>query len=326
MALGADLNCFEWQNRSSDYLDGILIGAAKQESDEHVESCAECGDRHKHYRLIVSSINGQARSALPVPIRKSPFSASLPRLDPFSRRSRWERLPWFLRTGLEGAGIISAVLLVIVMVPRVRTIYERSIENRIDTLLRTEPGPMARSDDDAAAVPLGRGNMTGDSIRERQPGHADEFSSGESDSQEAVIDSGSADESESAEPVLGTDIRVGNAEIWRFNLKTDSPKEVRGKVVQILTDSKIPSATLGVGGVEAPGGIQFDILVTKETVPILKTRLEALGKTLMAAAIEAGNVAEPQSPRNQPFTWYKNKSRRSIPSGQARVVIWLSQL
>ena len=53
--------------------------------------------------LILTSIASQPRSALPVPIRKSPLAAALPRLDlRRMSRSRWEQVPWYIRTTVEG--------------------------------------------------------------------------------------------------------------------------------------------------------------------------------------------------------------------------------
>jgi predicted anti-sigma-YlaC factor YlaD len=92
------MNCFEWQNRASDYLDGMLMGAGKAEADAHLDGCRECLERYKHYRILVSSVATQPRSSLPIPIRKAPLAAVLPRLDfaTFSR-SRWEQVPWYFR-------------------------------------------------------------------------------------------------------------------------------------------------------------------------------------------------------------------------------------
>ena len=42
MAVEHGMNCFDWQNKCSDYLDGTMIGAPKKEADQHIERCAEC--------------------------------------------------------------------------------------------------------------------------------------------------------------------------------------------------------------------------------------------------------------------------------------------
>ena len=118
------MNCFDWQNRSADYLDGSMIGPLKRDADEHLDSCANCNEKHQHYRRILTSISSQARIALPIPIRKSPLSFILPRLDAIgTSSSRWDRTPWFIRTSVEGLGVAFLILGVIAMVPR----YEASM-------------------------------------------------------------------------------------------------------------------------------------------------------------------------------------------------------
>jgi hypothetical protein len=44
------------------------------------------------------------------------------------------------------------------------------------------------------------------------------------------------------------------------------------------------------------------------------------------AIAESDLGARGDSKSTDTFTWYKSKSRRQIPAGKARVVIWLSQV
>jgi hypothetical protein len=306
MALGVrvSINCFDWHNRSSDYLDGTLNGVLKKEADDHLEECQECSERHRRYRAILDSISSQPRSTLPVPIRKAPLSASIPRLEFHMRRSRWDRMPWFIRTGAEGLGIAFAILFVVAMVPRIRTLYEQSIERRLDTFIQNEPGLENEVPKELASAPLARGKQS-------VGGPEDEYSGENED--DASSDDESADDSE------GQEVRVGNSEIWRFNLKTDSPHEIRPRIVQTLTEAHIPADTPGFGGIEAPGGIQFDLLVPKHAVPLLKNSLQKLGNQVKTTQAAEKSVTDT-------FTWYRNKSKKSMPAGKTRVVIWLSQM
>lgn len=302
------MNCFEWQNRSSDYLDGTLIGARKQEADEHLDSCLMCMERYRHYRTILEAIASQPRSSLPIPIRKSPLSAGLPRLD--SARitgSRWERIPWYLRTSIEATSIVLVILAGISAGPKLRAIYEKGIEASLSEfsqglgdLERTESGL-------SAAIPLSRGKPGA----EAPVSEGDEFASGDGDGDE---EESSPDRSQAGE----SDVRVGSAEIWRFILKTDSPHEFRSKIVEILSVLKVPADTLGLGGIEAPGGIQFDLILAQTIVPSLKKQLQAIAPRTPEELSD--------SPAGETFTWYKNKSKRQIPAGKTRVVIWLSQM
>src|SRR5947209_10855726 len=119
------MNCFDWQNRASDYLDGALPGARKLEADEHLEHCHACMDHFHHYRTLVETIASQPRSALPIPIRKAPLTAPLPKRSLLRRTSfRWSQMPWHLRTPIEGLGIIFLVLIAISAGPRIRNLYE----------------------------------------------------------------------------------------------------------------------------------------------------------------------------------------------------------
>ncbi|MGK5082831.1 zf-HC2 domain-containing protein [Bdellovibrionota bacterium FG-1] len=305
------MNCFEWHNRASDYLDGTLIGVLKREADEHIDACHECRERHKHYRIILTSIENQPRVPLPIPIRKSPFTAALPNLQ-LARlsRSKWEQIPWYLRTAIEGTSIVLLILMGISAGPKVRAIYEHRIEHNLnefaDALGTNNPGGAETA---ALNLPLSRGKVPAnqEANRGKLP---DEFASegNEEDDSEAE-GSGVSEEGE---------IRVGNAEIWRFNLKTDSPRELRVKVVEILIELKVKPNTSGMEGIEAPGGIQFDLIIPQSVVVPLKRHLQK-----MAPPTPEGLSG---SPVGETFTWYKNKSKSPIPSGQTRVVIWLSQL
>ena len=318
--MGQDMNCFEWQSISSDHLDGALTGPAKKDAEEHIDACKECSERYKHYRLILTSISNQPRSTLPVPIRKSPLAGSFLGLDALSsltalgesvtRKSRWERTPWFIRTSVEGVGIAFIILFVVAMVPRVRTLYEKSIEHRLDAFNLAEVVP-EQEQQNAPAIPLTRGKEVAAS---EDPQKTEDFD-GENEA------GNSADDEEDAGGKL---IKVGKSEIWRFNLKTDSPHEVRSRVVETLTSLEIPEGTPGLGGKEAPGGIQFDLLVPQDVVATIKNRLEnLLSHSPKPQAVSTGNS---RLATNEPFTWYKNKSKRPIPAGKARVVIWLSQM
>ena len=167
-------------------------------------------------------------------------------------------------------------------------------------------------------VPLARGNVvatattTAPGAESAAPAGSDDYSGeDESESDEvASSDMGGADDE---------GLRVGSSEIWRFNLKTDSPHEVRHRIEQILGDLHVPASTPGFGGVEAPGGIQFDLLVPRGIVLELKKQLQKLSPKQVPA--EGATVASADN-----FTWYKNRSKRKIAEGRARVVIWLSQI
>lgn len=336
MGVGPDMNCFQWQNLASDYLDGALMGALKREADEHLEECEDCGDRQKHYRILVSAISNQPRSVLPIPIRRAPFSATFAIRDAMRRqsiRSRWEAVPWYLRTALEGTSIVFLIIFAISLGPRVRALYERNIEHRLAAF--NESFRLAEFSDDLEAVQdepsyggapatiaLSRG-IPAESLDGVPAAETEEFS-GETEEETTVVESHASSAGNAA-------IKVGNSEVWRFNYKTDSPHELRARVIQALKALNFDLTTAAATGIEAPGGIQFDLLVSQAQVVALKQELEKIAP-VPAAAIPQGPKYVETSANLHPvtltesFAWYRSRSKRALPKGKARVVIWLSQM
>ena len=308
--MGDRVNCFDWHNRSSDYLDGTLIGAAKREADEHLDACPTCRERHQHYRRILDTLSHQVRTPLPIPLRKNPLVFTWPRLG--LRSGKWERNPWIVRTGIEGLGIAVGLLLLVAIIPRVRTLYERSVEKRLDEFSLAE----LHKPDSAEHPAPSRGKLPaqGEAVAQNEESEGDDFTG---EYGEETEDDGAA----SSEDASADTVQVGSSEIWRFNLKTDSPHEVQPKVVALLRSLNVPQDTPGLGGIEAPGGIQFDLVVSVSVVSNLRLGLKKLAAPAPQASAEDNSAAPTAT-----FTWYKNKSRRKIAAGKARVVIWLSQM
>ena len=299
------MNCFNWQKDASDYLDGILAPPEREAADKHLAECKTCSEKHQRYRLLITSIASQPRASLPLEMKKSPFSSVLPRFGQHQPgKSRFDFVPWYIRTTVEGTAIIAVILLTVTAGPRMRSLYEHSIEKSLSDFSDSNGLPA----DAVENAPLARGNVI-----DAAPiaGGADTY---------AGEDDNAASESDAGEVVVDptSNIRVGTAEIWRFNLKSDSPRAMRTQVAKILAAAGISAATPGLGGIEAPGGIQFDILVPQAAIPVFKRELQ---KIAPAAPLGVGD-----NPMAETFTWYKNKSKAPMPSGKSRVVIWLSQI
>lgn len=286
------VDCFEVQNRMTDAIDGLLSPRIRHAFDEHLSACPTCGTQCERLRELLQVLHQQSRATMPVELRGDPLAFPIRKLKRVLNepKSTWKQLPAPVRLLIEGVSIAAVVALGIRLGPIAREMYEERMEKQLQTMIATE-------DLSNQTVPLGRGR---------------------NDSEDAELTDEVANESEtenSAGVDVAAEVQVGKGEIWRFNLKTDAPALVRSQILKALQENGIPEITAGIGGVEAPGGIQFDLLVPQQAIPPLKTQLERL----------AGTPSE-NMPFTETFTWYKNRSKKPIPNGMSRVVIWLSQI
>jgi hypothetical protein len=285
-------DCFETRNRMSEALDGLLPPSLNRAYEDHLHSCDACEAKAERIRELLRVLHHQTRAIVPVDLREDPLSNPSRKLRRVLRQPReaWKRLPVAVRLLAEGVSIAAVVVLGIRLGPVVREMYEARMEKRLQTLIAAE-------DLSARDVPLARGRTDADDAE-----LSDEVANDTDSESSTGID-------------LASDVQVGKGEIWRFNLKTDAPSLVRSQILKTLSDAGIPETTPGIGGVEAPGGIQFDLVVPQSAIPQLKVQLEKLAGTPSA-----------NLPFNETFTWYKNRSKKPIPNGMSRVVIWLSQI
>jgi hypothetical protein len=313
------MNCFDWQNRASDIVDGMIVGEEKLEAEEHLKVCRRCAERGKRYRTLVGAIGSQPRSLLPVPIRKAPLSVQLPKTAKrIPGRGTWHQLPWYVRSPLEGVSIVLVILVAISAGPRIRGLYERALERSLSDYSQSldleatpaTPAPAAK----AAGGEPGAGGVLLAQRGRAMSVDTDEIEGAEGDDTAGSDDESAGGTGTSDEP----DVRVGANEVWRFILKTDSPHELQSQVMKLLTELKIPPSTHGFAGIEVPGGIQFDLLLPPSAVSPIKRNLQSM-------APHAPKELE-RSPAGETFTWFKNKSKQPIPARLTRVVIWLSQM
>lgn len=285
------LNCFEWQVRSSDFLDGTLPDSEKREAEDHIDTCKECHERYKRYRVILSSIASQPRTPLPSAIKKSPLKAVVALGEAKLSLSRWERLPWYFRTLVEGVGIVIVITIGIASAPKIRQIYEKSIEQSLTDFKESfhVSEPIVETAD--PTIP----SVQGKHLSPMETAEEDEIS-GEDDSDQKSV-------------------HVGRSELWRFTLKTVSPDELRPQVVKALNELKVPMNTPGIGGIKVPGGIEFDLVLPQSIVADIKHTLQKL--TPASHEDTKSNLSS--------FSWYRVKSKRKLPEGKSQVVIWLAQ-
>lgn len=310
------MNCFEWRNRAGDHLEGTLSPGVRREADSHLAECSPCQESAERYRRMTQALANHRRSPLPIPLRKDPLASPLLKAQwkTLFRRSK-AALPgaaptWWMRTGAEGTAVALALLLALALAPRARTLYERALERRLDAFPVADLDPTASSPSNSGGAPSpARGKLDADAAS--GPAAREDFTGEYGEEEDSESNSGNSADDQA---------QVGASEIWRFNLKTDSPREVQPRVIQLLKSLGVPSSTPGLAGIEAPGGIQFDLLVDPSVIGPLRNGLRKLIPGAPAAAADTAPAANAQ------FTWYKNKSKTRMAAGKTRIVIWLSQV
>jgi hypothetical protein len=310
------MNCFEWRNRAGDHLEGTLSPGARREADAHLAECSSCQESAERYRRMTQALANHRRSLLPIPLRKDPLASPLLKAQwkTLFRRSK-AALPgaaptWWMRTGIEGTGVALALLVALALAPRARTLYERAIERRLDAFPVADLDPTAGSGSSNGAPSPTRGKAESDG-NPAGTGTREDFTGEYGEEEDTEASSGNSADDQA---------KVGASEIWRFNLKTDSPREVQPRVIQLLKSLGVPTTTPGLAGIEAPGGIQFDLLVDPSVIGPLRNGLRKLTPGAATGAAETAPTANAQ------FTWYKNKSKTRMAAGKTRIVIWLSQV
>lgn len=315
--------CFEFMNAISDFLDQGLSPLDQKTLKGHLDSCKSCGDRLDHFKKITEALKVLPKIQLPATVRSSPMSqqpvraeAGGPRMDPNAKPGsrNWIKTPWYIRSGIEGIGIAIVVLLIVGAVPRLRTWYETSLEKRLESFNLADFISSQFDSDDASE--------TGDLKMSRGKSATGATTGTDGVASEAHDEFSGEEEEEEEKPTKGRPLRLGNSEVLRFNVSTDQPLEFRAKVIQLLKDLGVPGDSAGIGGVQAPGGIQFDLIVSNGVAQQLQKQIQKLAGSMPKTFSKSG---APEITGREAFTWYKVRSRRNIPAGKIRVVIWLSQ-
>lgn len=221
-------------------------------------------------------------------------------IDPKTGKMNWRKAPWYLRFGAEGLGLTLIALVIVVAIPRVRVIYENRLEQQMKAA-------------DLSELAMPQASWDGDpDLGESTQGKDATAASESLDESLQNLDGGRTTAGTAPD---NSKLKVGPAEIWRFNMRTDSPKDLRVAVSRVLTQIGATSDD-GLQGVAAPGGVQFIALAPRDKVLELKTRLEELARASQTS----------QTLIKDPFAWVKSRSRQPIPEGQTRTVIWISQI
>lgn len=283
------MDCFSWHIGLSDYLDKKLPSSQEQEMRGHLSSCTSCSIRMQHYQRILDRIqkDGTAhpQNAQILDLSSQTKSTKTKKKTRFEllrawtqeRIHTWKATPWYVKTSVEALAFTLVLVATFAVVPHLRQRYERGLDRQLEMM---DVANLSTSEENIAT--------TNDSDNEKE----------ETDS--------SADES--------SPVQVGPSEIWRFNLKTDSPKQARPQVEDLLKRASAETYNTDVSGTEVPGGIQFDVLIPSSQVLSIKTALQEMSKKNFGKEVE------------QPFSWYKSKHKKPLSENNTRVVIWLPQV
>jgi hypothetical protein len=315
MDLEYSMNCFEWNNL-------LLISfveplASHQEAAliEHESQCTKCRRSKSNQKNIHEILKNQRRYLWKErndPLFTTAEASNSKLRDPTSStqnhphsltlKRSWDLIPWYFKILIES----STVILVSFSVVKSGQWLIGTRENEIDQQVsQIDFSPESKA------------------IRDAPPGlkkysQSNGSSSKETDSYpETIPQDEYLEDDEGAGEVT---VEVGRSEVWRFYIKTDTPAELRTKVQDILKQLRVFDGTPGTTGIEAPGGVQFSFYLPSSQVNTIMNSLSE-----MAPKIDPSQI-ENDSPLSQLFTWYKKKSLQPIPAGQAKVIIWLSQM
>lgn len=329
--MGSDMTCFDWSNQASSYLDGSLSPTLKKTAEAHLENCKECRERHQRYRLILDSLGSLPRFSAPASIKyereareKGKTAKSTRGWTPYDRFVRPLLKPLRELSPRTWSWISASILgfIALTALPKLQALYEARLQKRLEAVNFAElPVTQAPPQEGGEAEDIAHlDDFSGDEGEEdlSQLAGGSSTSSGEGSIQKTSWE-GEWDPSKNR----GSDqtSSVPGAQVWRFILRTDSPQDLRAKVHQVLLKSGVSPQAKMIHGFIAPGGIQFDVLAPARSIPDLRDALEKLSEEHSPSA-DASAADNPYP--TQPFTWYRNRSKRPIPSGAARVVIWLS--
>jgi hypothetical protein len=317
-----ELNCFEWTSQSSAFMDGALPPSTQKAAESHIEKCKDCAERLQRYRLILESLRNLERYRAPPEIKYERELQS--HTQPKTAAPGWRRSDRLIRPILRpiknlnsrswtwiGISIIGFVVLT--TLPKLQSLYESRLQKRLDSV-------------NFAELPITQAPLQ-DISAEEDASQYDDFSGDEGEEETGLADHAIQepapsewDSSAQAKAASGT-IQVAGAQVWRFILRTDSPQDLRPKVHEALITAGVSPQSRMIHGFVAPGGIQFDVLAPAASITKLKEVLQKLSEE--HSPTQDHTVADHPNP-TQPFTWYRNRSKRPLPNGAARVVIWLS--
>jgi hypothetical protein len=315
-------NCFYFRKKATSFWDGKCSPAEHNAIEAHLVSCPSCNETFRRTQTLQKTLRELPRQFLPAERRGHRIGEEKLLPDFRTKTVRLADIPWFFRTGIESLVITLLVLMGVALIPRFQRLYEASVNQRLDTLIASnaEDNPLDDIKSSATRDAENLKNEVQDHFGEEGSIHSGEelpplAAEGDSDLDASEAESPPA-------PAQG----AGPSEVWRFSLRTPSPKDVRIRVVNRLKEMGATAETVpGMAGVEAPGGIQFNLVVDREWLSDIRKFLNSLSNSQDE---DGRNQARTQNPLSttEPLRWYRSSSKTSLPAGKTRIIIWLSQI
>jgi|GEM_PF-1222571 len=313
--------CFHQQSLNAAYWDGTLNPGEREAIEKHINECGLCRESFRRIGKLRECMQNHPRLLLPAEVRGHRIALEPLQRDLRTRTLALSEIPFFFRTGAESLLITLAILLAVALVPRIQRLYESSMNQRLDALIANNseesgvsPPPARRADIGSATA--GQGDFSEEELTSSEE-LAPMAAEGDSDLDEPTASSATTDA-----PGSG----AGPSEVWRFSLRTPSPREARARIIKKLSDLGATSEdTPGFGGVEAPGGIQFNLVVDRKWLGEIRGTLRDINGPVSG---DDRNQARTQNPlaAAEPLKWYRVASKNPLPPGKTRIIIWLSQI
>ena len=318
----------------------------------HLRECAACTQTQKRVQAILKYLNQppskqalqlaeQMKESLQTHSKRDGGATTAP---PGHRLEKWKKkltptwaglrpnrgpsqVPWHQRPTIRSWLGITSVLIILLTVPRLRALYETHLDRKLESYFA--PAPIQLTPEELAQAMQKQADSSLSASTGPQPGSEEptpdslpssSLSSGEDLEGEEAVEA--EDEGETQQAPKEPTLRGG---VWRFHLKTHSPRELRTQIVQYLKGVQVLNRGRGSDGIEAPGGIQFDFTIPKTALPALRDFLKATVENPGGPASTSRNKGR-AALESAPFTWYRGKSAIPVPTGQAKVILWLSQI
>jgi hypothetical protein len=117
MDLDLRMNCFQWKNQISDYLEGTLPEKEMEKAKLHLSHCKDCTQAEKRFQTILYLITHEPKIQFP----QSTASTHSFLCFPYS----WKNPPWFLRILLEGIITLLFIITIIYSIQTLKALYEK---------------------------------------------------------------------------------------------------------------------------------------------------------------------------------------------------------